>query len=250
MALYLYCLAKSKEDSDLGEIGIEKNKVYCITLNGISAVIHNCEEKPYQSEDKEKVEKWLLSHQFVIDAATKKFGTVIPFTFDTMIKSENELKKWMEKNTKEFRELLEKLENKAEYLVQIYIYPELFKKQMEKDEEIVKLKEGMEKKQKGMAFMIQQKIDMLIKNKIEMESEKYANKFHEEIKSFGIVKHNDLKNPPEKYKDKKMILNLSCLIENKKVEECGYYLEKINRGGFLVRFSGPWAPFSFVGEIK
>lgn len=250
MAFYLYCLAKSNEDSNLGEIGIEKNKVYSIAVNGISALVHNSEEKPYQSEDKEKIENWLLSHQFVIDAATKKFGTVIPFTFDTIIKGENELKKWMEENTKEFRELLGKLENKAEYLVQIYMDAELFKKQMEKDEEIVKLKEGMNKKQKGLAFMIQQKIDMLIKNKIETESEKYANKFHEEIKSFGIVKYNDLKNPPEKYKDKKMILNLSCLIENKKVEGCGYYLEKINRGGFLVRFSGPWAPFSFAGEIK
>ncbi len=44
-----------------------------------------------------------------------------------------------------------------------------------------------------------------------------------------------------------MIMNLSCLVHKDRVVELGKELEKIEMNdGVSVRFSGPWAPFSFV----
>ena len=46
-----------------------------------------------------------------------------------------------------------------------------------------------------------------------------------------------------------MILNLSCLICREAHTELGEELDKINQmDGFSVRFTGPWPPYSFVGD--
>ena len=48
-------------------------------------------------------------------------------------------------------------------------------------------------------------------------------------------------------KDKKIIAAFSCLVHKEKVKSLGEVLGKINsQEGYAVRFTGPWAPFSFV----
>jgi hypothetical protein len=52
---------------------------------------------------------------------------------------------------------------------------------------------------------------------------------------------------PEKYKEKKLLATYSCLVSDEAVKKLGEVLEEINcKEGFFVRFTGPWAPFSFV----
>lgn len=48
-----------------------------------------------------------------------------------------------------------------------------------------------------------------------------------------------------------MLMNLSCLVKKHRVSELGNELEQIqNVDGISVRFSGPWAPYSFVTPEK
>jgi hypothetical protein len=52
---------------------------------------------------------------------------------------------------------------------------------------------------------------------------------------------------PDRYKGKMMIAAFSCLVRHDGVEALGDLLEKIDKEDeSSVRFSGPWAPFSFV----
>ncbi|MCJ7762378.1 GvpL/GvpF family gas vesicle protein, partial [Candidatus Bathyarchaeota archaeon] len=93
---YLYCIVSSGNEKDFGKVGVEDNSVYIVAFNDIGAVVHRCEAKPYETATKEKAGKWLLAHQYVVDLATEEFGTVIPLTFDTILKGDNEsLKKWL-----------------------------------------------------------------------------------------------------------------------------------------------------------
>ena len=85
MGLYLYAIADGGEAMDLGGIGIEGNKVYTMPFGDLSAVVHEGAAEPYQSDDRDAVEKWVLTHQKVVDAAWEKFGAVIPMGFDTII---------------------------------------------------------------------------------------------------------------------------------------------------------------------
>ena len=47
---------------------------------------------------------------------------------------------------------------------------------------------------------------------------------------------------------KQMLLNVSCLSDEEQVKKLGDVLEDIGQGeDHLVRFTGPWPPYSFVG---
>ena len=90
---YLYCIVNSGKEKDFGQVGVEDSSVYAVAFNDVGAVVHRCEAKPYKTAAKGKAEEWILAHQYVIDLATEEYGTVIPLTFDTIFKGNNETPK-------------------------------------------------------------------------------------------------------------------------------------------------------------
>lgn len=253
--VYVYCAVNGNAETDFGKIGIGDNRVYTVVYKDVAAVVHDCSAKPYETKDEEQAKEWVLAHQCVIDLATRKFGTVIPFTFDTIFKGDAEVvRSWLEKEHARIKSNLEKLKDKAEYTIQIFWEEDLIKQMIEeKNQEIKKLKENIKTRPKGVAYMLGQKLEMLIKNELVAESEKYFNTFYNEIEEhLDDVKVEDAKKElPEKWKDKQMILNLSCLVHKDNVKKLGDVLGEINKKtGFSVRFTGPWAPFNFVGDLK
>ena len=248
---YLYCIVNNTSESELGEIGLDRNSVYTISYGDISALTHDCLARPYESKEEEKAKSWLFSHLYVIDVATKKFGTVVPFAFDTIIKgNEDNVREWLSKEYSRLKSNLEKLKDKAEYDIQIFLDVNSVNQKIENtNEEIQKLKKGIETKPKGVAHMLQKKFDMIIKNELRKKAEEYSNKIHDQVKKYaeGTEEEKIIKIDAEKWKDKEMILNLSCLVHNSNIKALGNILEQINNTDELsVRFSGPWSPFNFV----
>lgn len=252
-ARYLYCIINSSANTDFGDMGIEDSKVYTIHYNDIAAVVHRCAPKPYESKDENIVKEWILAHQYIIDEAMKKFGTPIPFTFDTIIKgNDDKLKEWLTEEYSTFKAKLEKVRDKAEYTVQIFCEPGAIIKEIEdKNETIKKLSEEIKTKPKGIAYMLSQKLEKIVKEEIFKLEDSYAKNFYTQLKNLVDELKTDGTNKPlpGKWKDKKLILNLSCLVHKDKVEKLGEELGKIDKTDkFKVRFTGPWAPFSFVGK--
>ncbi|MEN4007036.1 MAG: GvpL/GvpF family gas vesicle protein [Methanobacterium sp.] len=247
---YLYCVADSGEEMSLGDIGIENSEVYTIPYNDICAVVHNCPAEPYKSDDDEVVKSWIMKHEKVIETAWEKFGTVLPLGFDIIIKSDDDpkqtVKKWLNEDYENLKQQIEKVRGRAEYGIQILWDPKIIGHDIaESNEEIKKLKEEIRTKSKGAAYIYKQKIE----NKLKKEMEKKADRCFKEF--YGRIKKRVGKIRVEKTKkDEKMqmLMNLSCLISNDKVEKLGVELDKINKmDGLFVRFTGPWPPYSFVG---
>ena len=248
---YLYCIVSSGAELELGEIGTEDSRVYTVPHEDIAAVIHACPAKPYESKDEERVKRWIFAHQYVIDQATKRFGTVLPFTFDSIVRGDDKVvKDWLGKEHSKFKRELERLNDKSEYTVQIFCDEStLAEKVEEKNDEVRKLKEEIKTKPKGTAYLLERRLEGMIKDLVAAEANGYSKKFLEQIKGHAdeIRVENPSKRVPEKWKDKLMVLNLSCLVHKDRVEELGNVLGEINRlEGFAVRFTGPWAPFSFA----
>lgn len=246
--VYLYCIAEGNANEDFGNIGIENSRVYTIPFKDMSAVVHSCKAEPYNSKDDDIVKGWILAHQNVVDKAMEKYGTVIPFGFDTIIKGdEKALKEWLEADYENIKNKLGKVKGKREYGVQIFIDEKtISNKLVEKNEEIRKMKEKIGKMQKGAAYMLQKKMENMTKNAMENESKKIFDEFYEKIKNSS----DDVKTGKNKdAEDKKMILNLSVLLKDENVNLFGAQLDEINkREGVSVRFVGPFAPYSFVSE--
>lgn len=249
---YVYCIVENSNKENLGNIGIDGNPVYTIPYQDISAVVHNCPTKPYESKDNEVVKNWVITHEKVIERALEKLGTVLPFGFDTIIKADEEkdpeevVKDWLKEDYQNLKEKLDKVKGKAEYGVQVSWDTKIISQLVtEKDEELNKLSEEIKSKPKGVAYMYKQKLEKLLRGKLEKEAERYFKEF------YGIIKECTDEIRMEKLKaeeeQRQMLMNVSCLADKKYVKVLGDELEKINNmEGIFVRFTGPWPPYSFV----
>jgi len=252
---YVYGIAASRETVRLGEIGIEGNEVYTIPYQDLCAIVHNCPTQPYESKDEEIVKSWARVHQSVLDEAKERFSTTIPLGFDTILQSKDDatppdqvVRDWLKEDYDRLRTLMEKIEGKDEYGVQVSYEPGVMGKQIsEQSEEVKKIKEEMATKSPGMAYMYRQKLEKAAKAEMEKLADEWFKEFYSNIK-----KHTEdivVEKTKKLEKDKVMLLNLSCLVSKEKVETLGEELEKIdNMEGFSVRFTGPWPPYSFAAK--
>jgi len=252
---YVYGIAASKEAVRLGEIGIGGNEVYTIPYQDLCAIVHNCPTQPYQSKDEEIVKSWARAHQSVLDEAKERFGTTIPLGFDTILQPKDDatppdqvVRDWLKEDYDRLRTLMEKIEGKDEYGIQIFYDPKVMSEIIAKQsEEVRKIREEMATKSPGMAYMYKQKLEKAAKTEMERLADEWFKEFYDRIKQHteDIVVEKTKKVD----KDRMMLLNLSCLVAKEKVDSLGEELEKIdNMEGFSVRFTGPWPPYSFVAK--
>lgn len=248
---YVYCVASCADELSLGNIGIENAEVHTISHKDIAAVVHTCQAKPYKSMDENKVKEWVLSHNNVIDEASERFGTVLPLSFDAIVKGDDEtVKDWLSKGYEKLKKELERLRDKAEYTVQIFCdQNRLTEKIIDENQGLRELKEKIEKMNKRAAYLLQRKFELQIKDAHSVMRMKLAEQFSSKIKEYveEMKIEEKVSHVPETYKGKELIAAFSCLVHKEKVERLGEVLGEINsQEGYAVRFTGPWAPFSFV----
>ena len=250
---YLYGISGGDRKVALGPIGIDGSEVYTIPYEDISAIVHDCSTKPYQSTDDEVVRNWVRSHQSVLDAAAEQLGIVVPLGFDTILEPRDDtaspeqvIKDWLRRDYARIHGVMRKIEGKDEYAVQVSYEPGLIIKHIsEKSEEVRKIKEEIATRSPGTAYMYRQKLERVVKAETERLADEWFKDFYGRIK-----KHNDdiiVEKTRKPDNGRVMLLNLSCLATREKVESLGKELEEINNiDGFSVHFSGPWPPYSFV----
>ena len=248
-ARYIYCIVESDEKKDFGQVGIEDTLVYTLPTQNVDAVIQRCEPKLYKAEDKEKTTEWLLTHQYVIDLATEEFGTVIPLAFNTIFTGDDEtVTDWLNVRYRHLRTLLERLEGKQQYGIQFFLENDFVREAVEENDEIQRWRREVETNSGGAAWLLK-----ILREKRLMLMRYQAKKLYTTVRE--IVDEIKLepaeKGIPEKWQDKLMILNLSCLVYKNKLDTVANTLRQINQQeGLAVRFTGPWPPYSFVSELK
>jgi hypothetical protein len=252
---YVYGVSTGDKKIGLGAIGIDGSEVYTIPYGDISAIVHDCSTKPYQSPDIETVRNWVRTHQSVLDAAGKQFGVVIPLGFDTILEPRDDatspdqvVRDWLKLDYSRLREVMRKIEGKDEYAVQVSYETLLIVKQISEDsEEIRKINKEMAAKSPGTAYMYRQKLEKVLKAETGRLADDWFKDFYNRIK-----KHTDdivVEKTRKLNNGQVMLLNLSCLVARGKVGSLGKELEEINNmDGFSVHFSGPWPPYSFVAK--
>jgi hypothetical protein len=250
-ARYLYSVARTGNIAQLGSIGIQENNVYIVPYKDIAAIVHACDAKPYHTEDKKLAEDWVLEHSYVIDQATKMFGTVLPFSFDVIIKGNDDVvKDWLCRDYEHLASELLRMEGAAEYSIQIYCdHAYLETLVFAKNQELGDLKNSIDKETKGKAYLQRRNLDLKLKNLTYSEAGRLADQFCSGIKPLVKELKSESRTSwtPEKYRDRKLLASYTCLVSEEAVKRLGEVLEEINcKEGFSVRFTGPWAPFSFV----
>lgn len=249
--LYLYCVAAGGRGEDLGIKGIAGKAVYSITTADLTAVVQECD--PALSSDNEKIlSQWILTHQAVVDSAWDRYETVVPFGFGVVTvekdgKSAREnLLEWLEKEKDSLREKLGRLKGRGEYGVQISWDPMVLTPRITRnDQEILTLEKEVASKPAGTAYLLKQKLEGLLRNRLEVAADAYFKEFYQKLRA--CVEEVRVEKVRKEDPPRQMLMNVSCLCPRAEVGRLGEELEKIGKvEGFLVRFTGPWPPYSFV----
>ena len=235
----------------MGAIGIDGSEVYTLVYNRLCAVVHSCPAKSYQSEDGALTASWVLAHHQVVDAAWRRWGTVVPLTFNTIIAAGQEsadknLGDWLEKEHESLEGRLDTLSGKTEYGVQVFWDPALIAREVvESSRETRELEEEIRSKPRGIAYMYRQRLESLVKKEMEARA---SNEFKE---LYGRLTRCVDNIRVEKTKDgeegRQMLMNLSCLVSSQRYPDLEAELDSVRRTqGYTVRLAGPLPPYSFV----
>lgn len=256
---YLYCL-KDKTKEKFSSEGMDKKKVYTLSYKNIEAVVTEVdpvEFEPERIELKMENPKWaeekIRNHERVIEEAMKD-SPVIPLKFLTLYKSKESLLNIFKKQYKQFRILLDKLREKAEWGVKVYVVDkEKVAEEIKKEDEgISEIKKELALKPEGVKYFLEKKLEGKISEKVDAELDKYTKDIFEALAPFSVEKPvvNNLLPPELSNKGKEMILNISYLILNEKVQEFQKTVERLRNyyspKGLWVEYTGPWPPYSFV----
>jgi len=244
---YVYCVVECQRRGGFGHIGIEGSEVYAIPYKGLSAVVHDSPLEPYKG-DEETVKGYVMKHQDVVDAMWGEFGSVLPMTFDMIVKGEDNINAWLRENYESFKEKLERFRGRVEVGVQVLWDPEVVGREVaETSEGIRRLRQEMEAKPRGMTYFYMMKIEEILKKEMEARADTLYREFYGRIKEHAEEIHVE---KPRKQKEKQMLMSLSLLIRKDELKPLGQLLGKMKEmkemKGLEVRFTGPWPPYSFT----
>ena len=188
-ALYVYCVARGGGNHLLGLTGLDGRAVYAVGSGDIRAVVHNCQAEPYQSQNPQVVQGWVVAHQDVVLAAAEALGTVLPMAFDMIVHGGPgggaivALKGWLDQKRERFTQLFERLAGKAEYGVQVlWDRQAIAASLVQSDDELRKIQDEAREKPKGMAHLLQQKLTKAVRAAMEKQADLFAQDFYARIR--------------------------------------------------------------------
>jgi hypothetical protein len=251
--LYLYALVEHCGEIPTGITGVDGQQVFSLPYRDLSAIVHACPLTPYASDDQTVVTGWVLTHEQVLELLIGAGMNTIPFTFDTIIKPEKErdartvLTGWLSKEYEHFFQKFEKIRGRKEYGIQVFTNRQKIRDMISSTNDMIKQLEGEAKTSgPGKKYMIQQKLEKEVKVAMDAEIAGIISETKRKIQGYcDELFLGKLKKGQEPARD--MILNCSCLVSDENYPKLGAVLEEIEREGDLsVRFTGPWAVYSFV----
>ena len=251
--LYLYALVENSREIPRGITGVEGEQVFGIPCRTMSAIVHSCPLTPYASEDKEVVTGWVVSHEQVLEQLLGAGMTTIPFTFDTIIKPENGLDArrvltgWLSKEYETFVQKFEKVRGKKEYGVQVSVSRRKIGDAIAATSDLIQqLDEEAKASGPGKMYLIRQKREKAINAATDAEIAGIITEITGKIQGYCSEIHMG-KLKKWQVPERDMILNCSCLVPDENYPKLGSVLEEIEQeGNVSIRFTGPWAAYSFV----
>jgi len=264
--LYLYCLREKTDSSpNISLKGIDgKGEVFIFPYCQIEAVVSKVSLDEFGSEEIQRKARedlnWIkekgIAHERVIEEAMMNNGkvlSVIPMRFGTIFKEKAKLEETLNKDYPKLKEALERIRDKQEWSVKVYLMDrEKFEQSVkEKNESIKEKEEEIASLPEGMAFFMEEELKELIVKEVDKEVNDFTEEVFESLRkqSLDSVKNKilgkELTGRPEP-----MVLNAAYLIPEEKIEDFKKEIEDLNQKmqakGFCLEYGGPWPAYNFT----
>ncbi len=259
---YLYCLVSTPPAGDepateFSTTGIEDEPVSVLTADGIGAVVHGCDSL-YDSGDPQTIQQWLLSHQRVVDDAGETFGTPIPFQFDTILTGGNEaVCDWLASEAGRLETALSALAGHWEYRIEVTHHENAHTELAESDDALSELQDKIETADSGTAYLLERQYDKQLSERLREHRQQQANTLADRIsphvsalESLGKRRSTGVGVDTGQPNETEPIARFAVLATDEGATALGDELDDVAaEPGVEVRFTGPWAPYTFAPEI-
>ena len=253
---YLYCAVRgSDDDLDLDVHGVDDEPVRVLAIGNITVVVHDCDSL-YDTADTDVLRKWVLQHQQVVDRAGERFGTPLPFQFDTILTGTDErVRKWVDEERETLSGHLDALSGHWEYRIEVQRDESELTAALEaSDERLAELEEKIADADAGTAFMHEKQYDRrLTELKRERRAERSAT-LESRLTDLAREVH-ELGSPTTLDEERdtggmETQARFTVLAPAEQEEAIGEVLDEIAaESGTEVRFTGPWPPYTFTPAI-
>lgn len=242
--------------ANLSVTGVDGGDPHVVTAGGVGAVVQPCESL-YDSEDVATVKRWLLQHQTVIDEVGERFGTPIPFRFDTVLKGDDEaVRSWLADRADTFAELLDRFAGRWEYRIEITWEEQALRdRAATDDDDLQDLRERRDAASEGTAFLVEKQYETRLRELVREQRSVELRGLVDDLE--GIADELEEVDRPstavldeqEPAADERRTM-LTALVDETRESAVGDRLDKAAaRAGVEIRFTGPWPPYSFVPEL-
>ena len=273
---YIYCLVLVDGDGADGEsdtkdtaalefetTGVEGEPVSLVTVDGVAAVVHACEEI-YDSADIGRIRRWLVRHQSVVDDAGQAFGTPLPFQFDTILRGDDEaVRSWLHSEYDTLRPILESLVGHWEYRVEVLRQNPVEDDELEEsDEQLSQIRTQIDESAEGTAFLLEKQYERRAKEVRAHRREVTTAELVDRLSAHAREVHELERSPAatlegggegtgtDSETSAETVCRLTLLAHEDEEEAVGSILDDVAAEPDVeVRFTGPWPPYTFAPEL-
>lgn len=236
---YVYCIVRSDHQRDFGAIGIGGGqRVFTVAFQDLAAVVSDTPIVIY-----DPTRDNVLAHEFVNETVMKEF-TVIPMSFGTVFRSEEDVTELLRSTYQAFSDVLDKMKDKIEFGVKVLWDRERVISNLEKEnDEIRGLKDEISRHTTTSTYFARMQLGRLVDSALEDVGSRYVADIHEALKPVAVASRSN------KPIGDRMILNAAFLVDraqelsfDERVKEISRKYEEV----LSFKYSGPWPPYNFV----
>lgn len=235
---YVYCIILTEETLRFGPIGIgtEPADVHTVNYKDIAAVVSDTPLEVY-----DPTRENVLAHERVNEAVMRDY-TVIPMSFSTVFKTSEDIVELLKTAYDAFRDVLVKMRDKLELGVKVLWEPEMIIREIEKDDENLRLLRQEISSQKGSTYFARMQYGRLVDSLLAERSEQLVNDI------FGALSSVSVASRANKPIGDKMILNAAFLVSRDRESDFDAKVKEVDArySNLKFKFTGPWPPYNFV----
>ena len=237
---YVYCIIKTPRPLDFGQIGIGEGsgRVYTVHFGELAAVVSDTPIRIY-----DPTRENVLAHEFVNETVMREH-TVIPMSFGTLFRTENDIVELLKSTYQAFDDVLEKMQDKIEFGLKVLWDRERVIAQIEQEnEEIRHLKDEIGRNAQSSTYFARMQLGRLVESALEETGNTYVRDIHEALKPAAVASRSN------KPIGDRMIMNAAFLVERDRERAFDEQVKEISRkyeGLLNFKYTGPWPPYNFV----
>ncbi|MBI4607571.1 MAG: GvpL/GvpF family gas vesicle protein [Candidatus Rokubacteria bacterium] len=236
---YLYGIIGTKEERNLGPIGMGGEDVETIAYRDLSAVISNAPLGKYVVSKEN-----LLAHERVIEQAMREF-TVLPVRFCTVAANAEEIRRLLERRYQELRHLLRDMDGRVELGVKAFWrnMELIFQELVDENEKLKRLKAEIAERPSRQTHAQRIAIGEMVQAALEAKKEREGEELLRALKKLSVDWRLN------RTIGDKMLFNAAFLVDRAREKEFDDLMERLDlryRARIKFAYVGPVPPYNFV----